>query len=269
MANITSDLVKKLREKTGAGMMDCKKALTAAEGDLEKAVDQLRKTGAAKAAKKADRSANEGIAKPVIKEQAAVMVEVLCETDFAAKNDNFEAYVTDLADRILANYESEQDLTGELPEQEHDKVAELVSQIGENIQPRRAIRWEGSGVFGSYMHMGGKIGVLAEIEGDGATDELAKNVCMHIAAFSPAYISPDDIPETKLESEREVAKAQVSDKPAHILDKIVEGKISKWYSEVCLTKQPWLRDDKTCLDEIAPNVTVKRFLRWAVGEEIS
>ena len=268
MANITSDLVKQLREKTGAGMMDCKKALAAAEGDLEKAVDQLRKTGAAKAAKKAHRSAKEGVAKPVIQEQSAVMVEVLCETDFAAKNENFEEYVSNLANRVLTNYEGEQDLTGELPEQEKDNVAELVSQIGENIQPRRAIRWEGSGVFGSYMHMGGKISALVEIEGEEATEELAKNICMHIAAFSPSYISPDDIPESKLESEREVAKAQVSDKPAHIIDNIVEGKLNKWFTEVCLTKQPWLRDDKTCLEEIAPGVTVKRFLRWAVGEEI-
>lgn len=268
MAKITSEMVKTLRDQTGAGMMDCKKALAAADGDIEKAIDQLRKSGAAKAAKKAGRSTNEGTIKVSIVNGAAAMVEVLCETDFAAKNTNFDSYVAGLSDRVLQEFNGEQDLTSDLPEMEKDNVADLVSKIGENIQPRRAIRWEGTGVFTYYLHMGGKIGVLVEVEGEDVSNELAKDICMHIAAFSPQYISPEDIPAEKLESEREVARAQVGDKPANIIDNIIEGKLNKWYSEVCLIKQPWLRDDKSSLEKVAPGVTVKRFLRWTVGEEI-
>ncbi|MFW6414313.1 MAG: translation elongation factor Ts, partial [Verrucomicrobiota bacterium] len=173
MAKITSDMVKTLRDQTGAGMMDCKQALAAADGNMEKAVDQLRKTGAAKAAKKAGRSTKEGTIKVSTGNNAAAMVEVLCETDFAAKNTHFDNYVTGLSERVLKEYNGEQDLTSELPDLEKDHVAELVGKIGENIQPRRAIRWEGDGVFASYLHMGGKIAVLAEITGEDISDELA------------------------------------------------------------------------------------------------
>lgn len=268
MPNITAAMVKKLRDQTGAGMMDCKKALAQAEGDMTAALENLRKAGVAKAAKKAERSAKEGAVKAQVGEAAAAMVEVLCETDFAAKNPNFDSYATDLAQRILADYEGDCDLSEDLMATEEERIGGLVTQIGENIQVRRAVRWQGSNKFGAYMHMGGKIGVLVEGNGD-ADDELMKDVAMHIAAFNPRFISPDEIPEHVLEKEREIAKAQVEGKPDNIIGKIVEGKINKWFTEVCLARQPWLRDDKTCLAKVAPKLDIVRFERWAIGEELS
>ena len=135
------------------------------------------------------------------------------------------------------------------------------------MQVRRVARWKIAGTCSSYLHMGGKIGVLAEVEGP-ADDELLHDLCLHIAAFSPRFIGPADVPADLLAKEREIAEAQVVGKPANIVDKIVSGKINKWYTEVCLTQQPWVKDDKQCFAKIAPKVTVKRFLRWQVGEEI-
>lgn len=268
MPNITADMVKKLRDQTGAGMMDCKKALAAAEGDMVAALENLRKAGIAKAAKKAERTAKEGVVQAQVAGDTAAMVEVLCETDFAAKNPNFVKYAEEVAERVVDKYDGDCDLGEALKAAEEDAIGGLVTQIGENIQVRRAIRWESNGKFGAYMHMGGKIGVLVEGEGD-ADDELMKDVAMHIAAFNPRYITPEDVPADTLDKEREIAKAQVEGKPENIIGKIVEGKINKWYSEVCLTKQPWLRDDKSCLAKVAPNLTIKRFERWSIGEEIS
>jgi elongation factor Ts len=144
----------------------------------------------------------------------------------------------------------------------------LVGAIGENIQVRRAARWQtAGGVLASYIHMGGKIGVLAEVEGE-AAPALLNDICMHVAAFSPRYVAPGDVPASVLEKEKEIAAAQVVGKPANVVEKIVVGKISKWYSEVCLTRQPWLRDDKSVLEKVAPGVKVRRFLRWQIGEEL-
>ncbi|MFO7821777.1 MAG: translation elongation factor Ts [Lentisphaeria bacterium] len=267
MPNITAAMVKKLRDQTGAGMMDCKKALSKAEGDMVQALEHLRKAGVAKAAKKAERTAKEGVVQTQLADNTAVIVEVLCETDFAAKNPNFVSYAEDLAKRIAADYDGDCELGADLADKEEDRIGGLVTQIGENIQVRRAVRWESKNKFGEYMHMGGKIGVV--VEADGASDdEIMRDVAMHIAAFNPRFIAPEDIPAEILEKEREIAKAQVEGKPDHIIDKIIDGKINKWYTEVCLTKQPWLRDDKTCLAKVAPNMKIKRFARWAIGEEL-
>ncbi len=267
MPEITAQMVKKLRDRTDAGMMDCKNALIESGGDMEQAVEHLRKTGIMKAAKKASRSATEGRAVVCVQHPVAVMVEVLCETDFAARNEKFQEYGRNVANRILNEYQGDQDLTEVIGENEKENLGEMVAQIGENMQVRRAVRWETSGRFAHYLHMGGKIGVLAELEGD-ASDELANDICMHIAAFSPRYVSPDDIDQETIERERSIAAAQVEGKPPEIMEKIIDGKIHKWYSEVCLSHQPWLRDDKSSLAKIAPNVTVKRFARWQVGEEL-
>ncbi len=267
MANITAQMVKQLRDKTDAGMMDCKKALVEADGDMEKAVEHLRKAGIMKAAKKAHRTANEGRIIVHLEGDTVGLVEVLCETDFVARNEKFQAYAEDLARRIVADYDGNLDLTGELGETEKERLGELVGKIGENMQVRRALRWQGEHRFAFYLHLGGKIGVLAEIAGP-VEDELANDICMHIAAFSPRFASPSEIDQATIAKEREIAAAQVQGKPAAIMEKIVEGKINKWFSEVCLSHQPWLRDDKTSLSKLAPKVEVKRFVRWQVGEEL-
>ncbi len=267
MPEITAQMVKKLRDQTDAGMMDCKNALLESNGDMEAAVEHLRKTGIMKAAKKASRSANEGRAVVAVDHPVATMVEVLCETDFAARNEKFLEYSRNLAQRVITDYEGDKDLTHALGEAEKERLGEMVGQIGENMQVRRAVRWESKNRFAHYLHMGGKIGALAELEGE-VTDGLANDICMHIAAFNPRFVSPDDIDPETIRKEREIAAAQVQNKPPEIMEKIVSGKINKWYSEVCLSHQPWLRDDKTCLSKAAPQLTVKRFVRWQVGEEL-
>jgi elongation factor Ts len=258
-------MVKELRDKTGAGMMDCKKALSEAAGDMEAALEHLRKAGIAKAAKKASRSAKEGLIFINIADGAASAVEALCETDFVAKNEKFVAFANRVAAEAVG-MDVDGDVSEALNAQFKDELTEMVAKIGENQQLRRAIRWQGA-KYGSYLHMGGKIGVLVEVEGD-ADETLMNDICMHIAAFSPRFVDQDEITPEVIEKEKEIAAAQVEGKPANIIDKIVMGKINKWYSEVCLMKQPWLRDDKSCLAKIAPNLKVKRFIRWAVGEEL-
>lgn len=267
MPDITAKMVKELRDMTDAGMMDCKKALIETGGDMDAAVEHLRKAGIAKAAKKAGRTATEGRVAACIKDGIGVLVEVLCETDFVARNEVFNEYAQGLAARIADDYSGDRDLGEEVSAAEKDNVGELVGKIGENIQLRRAQRWESDGTLAYYLHMGGKIGVMADIGGD-VTDEMANDICMHIAAFNPHYVSPDQVPESIVEKEREIAEAQVTGKPDNIIDKIVDGKIRKWYTEVCLTEQPWLRDDKTTLSKLAPNVEIRRFVRWQVGEEL-
>jgi len=257
MANISAKMVKELRDRTDAGMMDCKKALQEADGDMDKAVDFLRKAGITKAAKKSGRAATEGRVAVEIANGAAVAVEVLCETDFVAKSDAFIEYAQGLARRILEEYDGEQDLTGKLMDGETERIGELVSKIGENIQLRRAVRWESDGEFATYLHMGGKIGVLADIAGE-SEEELRGDICMHIAAFSPRFVDSSEVPEDVIAKEREIAKAQVEGKPENIIEKIVDGKINKWFSEVCLVNQPWLRDDKTQLAKVAPKTNTKK-----------
>jgi elongation factor Ts len=267
MANISAKMVKELRDRTDAGMMDCKKALQEADGDMDQAVDFLRKAGITKAAKKSGRAATEGRVAVEIADGAAVAVEVLCETDFVAKSDAFIEYAQGLAKRILEEYDGEQDLTGKLMDGETERIGELVSKIGENIQLRRAVRWESDGEFATYLHMGGKIGVLADIAGEG-DEELRSDICMHVAAFNPRFVDSSEVPQDVVAKEREIAKAQVEGKPENIIEKIVDGKINKWFSEVCLVNQPWLRDDKTQLSKVAPKTQVRRFIRWQVGEEL-
>ena len=268
MAAITAQMVKALREKTGAGMMDCKKALTEADGDMERAIEFLRKAGIAKAAKKAGRTTEEGAIHAYITDGAASMVEVLCETDFVARTDDFQQYIQAAARRIVEELSGDGDVSGAVQAAEQTRIGELVGKVGENIVIRRAVRWEGEGRFASYLHMGGKIGVLIHVEGDSDDPNLLNDICMHIAAFAPRYVSPEDVPAEVIEKEKEIAAAQVAGKPPQILEKIVAGKLKKWYTEVCLTQQPWLRDDKSCLAKVAPGVRVRRFLRWQVGEEV-
>ena len=266
MATISAKMVKELRDKTGVGMMECKKALTATDGDMDTALEELRKAGIAKAGAKAHRSAKEGRVLTSNDNGVHVLAEVLCETDFVAKTDDFQAFTAKVV--ALANtLDADGCVTEAVAEGTKGDLTDLIGKIGENMQVRRVARWQPAGSCASYIHMGGKVGVLAEVEGE-ADDELMHDLCLHIAAFSPAYIAPEDIPAEVIAKEKEIGAAQVEGKPAEILEKIVMGKINKWYTQVCLTRQPWVKDDKKSFAKIAPKVTIKRFLRWQVCEEI-
>ncbi|MBN2642068.1 MAG: elongation factor Ts [Victivallales bacterium] len=263
---ITADMVKDLRDKTGAGMMDCKKALVAAEGDLEKAIENLRKSGIAKAEKKASRATKEGRITTAIEGGKAAIVEVLCETDFVATNEKFNNFINGVAANAL-KIDGDGDIAVKVNENEKDLLVSMIATIGENMQIRRAEKWQSNGKIASYLHQGGRIVVMVDVEGE-VGDDILSELCMHIAAFSPAYITPEGIPAEDIAKEKEIAAAQMAGKPAEMIDKIVGGKINKWYSEVCLVKQPWIKDDKTCFEKLAPKATIKRFVRWSIADEV-
>ncbi len=264
--NITAEMVKGLRDKTGAGMMECKRALEAAAGDIEAAIDNLRKSGILKAEKKASRATKEGKVAAVIQDGRAAMVEILCETDFVSKTDKFQDFVKGMAAKAIA-IDGDGCVSEKLNELEKDTLIGMIAVIGENMQMRRADSWKLTGKAASYMHGAGRIGVMVEVEGL-EDDAVLSDLCMHIAAFNPAFICQNCISADKVTHEREIAAAQLAGKPANMIEKIVDGKINKWYSEVCLVNQPWIRDDKTSFAKLYPNAKVKRFLRWEVGQEI-
>ena len=269
MAAITAKMVSDLREKTGAGMMDCKKALTAADGDMELAIENLRKSGVAKAEKKSGRSTNQGKVWTKVTADSGVIIEMLCETDFAAKTPKFGALVDTLLDGAAACGEG--DITAALNEAQQAVITSHIATIGENMQLRRAQKWQGNGsTFASYHHMDGRVSVMVEVEGE--TDETFLNdLCLHIAAFNPRYISREDVPADVIAKEKEIAAAadpKLANKPAEMLEKILSGKINRFFGENCLVEQPWVKDDKTTMAKLKPNAKVKRFVRWAVGEEI-
>lgn len=275
---ISAQLVKDLRERTGSGMMECKKALVETDGDLDAAVELMRKRGLAKADKKADRVAAEGGIHVAVSgdRTSGAMVEINSETDFVANGDDFKAFADAVAQRVLAENPDDLDALHALPvEAGGDKDIntarqELVAKIGENIQVRRFIRYANSGgVIGSYLH-GARIGVMVELEG--GDEELARNICMHIAASRPMCVSPEDVPEETRKAEKDilVAQAQDSGKPENIIEKMVEGRMKKWLSEVALVGQPFVKDpDKTVgklLEEAGAKVVA--FRRFEVGEGI-
>lgn len=268
---ISAKMVQELREKTGAGMMDCKKALDAANGDMTLAIENLRKTGAAKAEKKSGRSTNQGKVWTAINGKEAAIVEVLCETDFAANTDKFAKLTGLLADGAL-KVAKQGDIAAELNKQEEATLHEYIGTISENIQLRRAVKWQASAgsVFAGYHHMGGRVSVLLEVEGE-SDPAFLNDICMHIAAFNPTYACSEEVPAEVIAKEKEIALAadpKLQGKPAQMLDKILMGKISRFFSDVCLMNQPWVKDDKTTLAKLKPGLKVKRFVRWAVGEEI-
>lgn len=271
MADITAKMVNDLRQKTGVGMMDCKKALVACNGDADAAVDFLRKAGMAKAAKKAGRAANQG--KFIVKAngQTTVMVEVLCETDFVAKTADFADFAEATANKALNSFSTDGDISAELAALVADDLKALIAKLGENMHVRRALRWvaaEGCAI-GTYLHTGVPYGVMVEVGGE-YTPELINGICLHICANSPAYIAPADVPADFIAKEKEIAAAQpgMAGKPANILENILNGKINKLLSDICLMNQPWIDDDKSCLAKIAPKVKVKRFVRVLVGESL-
>jgi elongation factor Ts len=283
MAEITAAAVKSLRDRTGAGMMDCKRALTEVDGDEERAIDLLRQSGAAKAAKRAGRDVSEGTVHISVQDHTAAMVEVLSETDFVARSDAFTAFVEktaasvgemQLPDGQVLNaaefFEKEggQPIEGEL--------GELKVKVGENIQLGRVVRWttETASTLGSYVHFGNRIGVLLELTGgedEAAVSEAAKGVAMHIAATNPSGVSPDDIPAEITERERAVLieQAKGEGKPPEIAEKIVEGRMRKFFEENALLWQSYVRDPdksvKDLLTEAGEDVSVRRFVRFEVG----
>jgi len=263
MANITGADVKRLRDTTQCGMLDCKKALIETDGDFDAAVDLLRKKAGIKADKKAGREANEGLTATVVDGNTAAIIQVACETDFVAKTDRFQDFVKGLAQKVLERSD-EGDVTEAVTEAHAEELKGLIGTIGENMKIIKAVRYSTAGKVGSYVHAGGKIGVLVEVEG-AEDDSLVKDICMHIAAMSPTYISPDDIPAEDVEKERAIAAEKHAGKPENIIDKILVGHINKWYTDICLTKQSWFKEDKSTLEKIAPNVKVKRFERLQAG----
>ena len=291
---VTAKLVKELREMTGAGMMDCKKALTATDGDMDKAVEFLREKGLATAQKKAGRIAAEGIVMLKVSEDGkkAVAVEVNAETDFVAKNEKFQGYVAQVAELALnttaADIDAfmEEEWTFSESATVKEELAHQIATIGENMNIRRFAQVaEENGFVASYTHMGGKIGVLVDVETDVVNDavkEMAKNVAMQVAAISPKYTSRDEVSKDYIEHETEILKVQAMnenpDKPENIIEKMIVGRLNKELKEVCLLDQAYVKaeDGKQAVgkyvEQVAKangaNVTIKGFVRFETGEGI-
>ncbi|GAA5219160.1 translation elongation factor Ts [Corallincola platygyrae] len=272
MAAITAAMVKELRERTGAGMMDCKKALTAAEGDIEKAIEDMRKSGQAKAAKKAGRVAAEGIILTKSAGDVAVMIELNSETDFVARDENFLAFGDKLVSLALDNKTASLEalLACELDGVKVDEArTNLIAKIGENINIRRVVLVEGADVVASYIH-GARIGVL--VAANGASEELAKDIAMHVAASNPQFVKPEDVSAEVVEKEKQIQIeiAMNSGKPAEIAEKMVVGRMKKFTGEISLTGQPFVKDPSQSVGELlkAANADVVTFVRFEVGEGI-
>ncbi|GAB0167137.1 translation elongation factor Ts [Lysinibacillus sp. CTST325] len=277
MANITAQLVKELREKTGAGMMDCKKALVQTDGDIDAAIDFLREKGLSSAAKKADRIAAEGTTYILEQGNEAIILEVNAETDFVSKNDKFQVLVASLAEQLLAAKPATVEAALEVANAEGVKVVDQISTaiatIGEKITLRRfEVKTKtDADAFGSYLHMGGRIGVLVTLEG--STDaSAAKDVAMHIAAINPTYVSRDEVSAEEVERERKVLTEQALNegKPENIVAKMVEGRLGKYFEDVCLLDQTFVKNsDQKVRDFVASTGgSVNGFVRYAVGEGI-
>ena len=270
MAQITAALVKELREITGAGMMDCKKALVECEGDKDKAIDYLREKGIAKAAKKAGRIASEGVVAAASDGNTACIVEINSETDFVAKNENFLALVKKIAEHIVACKPADMDALN-ASQMDGKTVAEVmteaVASIGEKLSLRRfEVYTTEDGKLATYIHMGGKIGVIVELSGGDAT--LGKDVAMQIAAAKPQCIGREDVDQEALAHEREVLRKQALEegKPEKIVEKMVDGRINKYYKEVCLVEQEFVKDSDKTIKDILAGVEVRRFARFEMGE---
>ena len=292
MAAVTAAMVKELRERTSAGMMDCKKALMASDGDMDKAIDWLREKGLAQAAKKASRVAAEGVVAQYVTPCGCtgVIVEVNCETDFVAKTDNFVAFANNVAKHIAMANPADVDemMNQKFVDDETKTIADLVSEatvaIGEKISIRRFARFQSEGVVATYIHMGGKVGVLVDVSTNEAGKEsedvkqFAHDLSLQIAAAKPEAVRREEVDSEKLEKEREIqrAKALEAGKPEKIVDRIVDGQIEKYYKEVCLLDQQFVKDpDKTVKGLMAEvskaagaPVDVVRFARFERGEGI-
>ena len=281
MAEISAKIVMELRGRTGAGMMDCKKALAAVEGDMEKAIDYLREKGLAAAAKKQSRIAAEGLVGSFVCKECATgaLVEVNCETDFVAKTDKFKALVSDVAEQVAKKNPADVDALLKQPffKDENTTIEQMVTaataEIGEKISIRRFVRYEG-GIVESYIHMGGKVGVLVQAEGT-PNEEVIHDVALQIAAASPVapeYVRREEVDPSHLEHEKEilVAQARNEGKPEKIIEKMVEGRIVKFYKEVCLLEQAFVKDADVSvgkmIEQKANGLNIVRFTRYKMGD---
>ena len=274
--SISKDDVMTLRDKTGAGLIDCKRALIESNGNMDEAVSILRKKGVATAAKKSGRSASEGIIAQSISSDRSrgILVEVNCETDFVAKNDDFVVFARSVAGDLLENPNADLE----------EKRTEQVAKIGENIQISRSesLSPESNGLVESYVHTGGKVAVLVSIGSDSAdvssseqVATLAKDICMHIAATSPVCVSREEVPADLVQKEKEIAQAQAEGKPPQAIEKIVTGKLDKYYAGACLLEQPFVKNPDQSIQqfvegvgkEVGSSLKVEKFLRFQVGEK--
>lgn len=272
---MNTNLIKELRDLSGAGLMDCKKALEASNNDIDEAIDYLRKKGISKAAKKADRVAAEGLSTVVIDGNNASIVEVNCETDFVAKNEKFVNLVNKIAELIVKNDVKTMEEAMSLSTEEgtlNDTIVNFTATIGEKISFRRFARLSktDSQNFGSYIHMGGRIAVLTLLEG--ADEETAKDVSMHAAAMRPSYVKREDVPAEEVERETSVLKEQAMNegKPAEIAEKMVNGRINKFYKEICLEEQDFVKDSDMTVGAFvkSKNGSIVNMVRFEVGEGI-
>lgn len=278
MSEIGAETVKKLREATNVSMMECKRALVEAGGEMEKATKILREKGIATAARKASRAANQGLIAAFLADdrQVGALVEVNCETDFVARNADFAAFAQSLAKKA-----SETD--GPIADAVRDEVTARIAKTGENIVVRRNTRHtvNGNGLIGTYIHLGGKVGVLVEVgcekpetAANETFRELVKDLTLQIAAARPAYLAPENVPPAEVAAEREIYARQVKDKPPQIVDKIVDGKLKKYFSEVCLIEQLFVKEQKQTIKglisamgkQIGDTIKIRRFTRYQLGE---
>ena len=275
---VTASLVKELREKTGAGMMDCKKVLTETDGDMEKAIELLRERGIAKAAKKSGRVAAEGLVEAVISEdgKTGAIIEVNSETDFVAKNEEFKTFVENVANQVLkTNPKDVEELLAQPAMFEEGKTVQeslvgKIATIGENLTIRRFARFESEGLVEKYIHGDGKIAVLVNMKKGDST--VAKDICMQIAAARPEYVRREEVPEERVAKEMEILKVQTMNegKPEAIAEKIVQGRIGKFYEEICLVDQVFVKDSSMKVSELLKqkDADVVEFARFEKGEGI-
>ncbi len=273
---VTASLVKELREKTGAGMMDCKKVLTETDGDIEKAIELLRERGIAKAAKKSGRIAAEGLVEAYVSEDGKVgaIVEVNSETDFVGKNEEFKTFVMDVAKQVVKNNPATVEELLAQPsiavegKTVQEVLVEKIATIGENMTIRRFARFETDGLVEKYIHGDGKIAVLVNMKN--GNKELAKDICMQIAAARPEFVNREQVPADRLEKEKEILKQQTINegKPEAIAEKIVMGRINKFYEEVCLVDQEFVKDPSVKVSQILKDAEVVEFARFEKGEGI-
>lgn len=282
MKEITADMIKELRERTGVGMGKCKEALVLAEGDMEKAIDVLRKAGMASAAKKEGRETKEGIILSAEDKHRLVIAEANAETDFVVQNERFKHFLHDCVKQAL---ESQAKSLADLIQQPYFKDKSItieqyrnlvIQALGENIQLRRleTITKHPNSSYGIYSHMGGKLVVIVEIEGAADQEGIAKELAMHIAAENPDYLKPEQVPPDVIAREEEIARSQVQGKPANIVDKIVAGKVKAYTDQFCLLNQKYVKDNSVtvqqfldiCSKKVGKPLSVKCFWRWKVGQ---
>lgn len=275
---VTTSMIKELRDATSMGINDCKKALEETGGDFDAAIKVLREKGAAVAAKRASKEAKEGLIAAIVSDdaQSAGMIEINCETDFVTRNEDFQGFVEELRSEAL-NFESDAMAAGVA-----SRIEDKMASIGEKIMFRRNVKWtvDGTGAVTSYIHMGGKVGVLVEVSCEKAETiespvfkELAKDLTLHVAAAAPEYLTRDEVPAELVEEEKDIARKQLEGKPENIIDKILIGKINKYYSQICFIEQGFVKEDKVSITslleekgkELGDTLTVQRYIRYQLG----